>query len=382
MAIKHKLRILAYCSATSGGIAEYAVYQARALQVAGAEVVCLTPPGHLHGRATGVKKLERLPGLIPEGGSGWRKKISMALRIVGSQYSLAWQVLRRRPDLVLLDTYMEYLAPFWVWPHWFLARVCGVRYAATLHDPVRNYIVGPPWWHRFSVRLAYRPLDFVLVHHALPEPSPVPVGVGVVQVPHGLFEVNGVFDRYAVRHEWGIPPDAKVFLAFGYVRDAKNLAYAVRALTQVPDAFLVVAGSLANAKEKPFSYYRERAAECGVPARCRFFDGFVPDAELGKYFAAADFVLLTYAASFHSQSGVLNVAACARKPILASAAPSPLIEAVTRFQLGIAVPPDSPEAVIAGMRQLLSAPPTPRWDEYEASASWSVNARKILEMVG
>ena len=39
----------------------------------------------------------------------------------------------------------------------------------------------------FLCVLAYLPLDFVLVHDKLPEPSPVPARVRVVQVPHGLY---------------------------------------------------------------------------------------------------------------------------------------------------------------------------------------------------
>jgi glycosyltransferase involved in cell wall biosynthesis len=166
------------------------------------------------------------------------------------------------------------------------------------------------------------------------------------------------------------------------VRDGKNLDMAMQALAEVPQAFLVVTGSVASGKEKPFAHYRELAAQLGVLDRCHFAEGFVADDELGKYFAGADFVLLTYAASFHSQSGVLNIAARARKPVLASAAPSPLIESVRKFQLGITVEPDSAAAVVAGMKQLLSAPPLPRWEEYEAVASWAVNAREVLQAAG
>jgi len=107
----------------------------------------------------------------------------------------------------------------------------------------------------------------------------------------------------------GIKPEQKVFLSFGYVRDGKKLDLAIRALKDVPEAVLVVAGSVASTKDKAFKYYKELANEVGVTDRCRFFEGFISDGEMGKYFSAADFMLLSYSASFHSQSGVLNVAA-------------------------------------------------------------------------
>jgi len=93
-------------------------------------------------------------------------------------------------------------------------------------------------------------------------------------------------------------------------------------------------------------------------------------------------VLLTYASSFHSQSGVLNIAAGARKPVLASASPSPLIESVRRFQLGIAVASDSLTAIVEGLRQLLLTPIQPRWQDYEATAAWADNARGVLQAAG
>jgi len=108
----------------------------------------------------------------------------------------------------------------------------------------------------------------------------------------------------------------------------------------------------------------------------------VPDVDLGNYFAGADFINLTYSSSFHSQSGVLHIAANARKPILASASLSPMIEAVTRFHLGVAVEPDSKDAIIGGMRRLIKGGSVPDWDGYEASASWDRNAKIVLEAAG
>jgi glycosyltransferase involved in cell wall biosynthesis len=284
---------------------------------------------------------------------------------------------------VLLDSYVEYLSPIWVDPHILLSRVFGVRYAANLHDPVRSYVIGPKWWHRLSVWLAYQPLDFVLVHHELADPSIVPKRVRVVVAPHGLYALSPTArDPASIRVDWGVPLGMKVFLSFGYVRDGKNLDLVIEALKEVPEAFLVVAGSVASTKDKTFAQYKDLAEGLGVSERCRFFEGFVPDEELGNYFAGADFINLTYSSSFHSQSGVLHIAANAKKPILASASPSPMIQAVTRFRLGVAVEPDSKDAIIRGMRRLIEGGSVPDWEGYEASASWDRNAKIVLEAAG
>ena len=146
----------------------------------------------------------------------------------------------------------------------------------------------------------------------------------------------------------------------------------------VPEAFLVMAGSVASGNDRPFAYYRELAANWAFWIAAIFPKASWPMRNWGNYFAGADFVLLTYASSFHSQSAVLNIAAVARKPVLASASPSPLIESVKNFNLGVTVEPDSVKAIADGMSRLVAAPPSPEWKRYEEAASWNVNARGIL----
>jgi glycosyltransferase involved in cell wall biosynthesis len=380
--MKSSPKILIFSPSSSGGIAEHTFYQAKALEKNGAKVLCLVSPSFLDGRKSEFETIPCLPDPV-EGASGIWKKLRMAWRIISSRYILAWQIIRHRPDLVLLDSYVEYLAPLWVDPHIFLSRIIGFRYAANLHDPVRSYVIGPKWWHRLSVWLAYQPLDFVLVHHELADHSIVPERVKVVVAPHGLYDVNlGDFEGQRVSEEWGIQPGQKVFLSFGYVRDGKNLDLAIRALKEVSEAVLVIAGTVASTKDKTFQDYKDLAQQLGVAGRCRFFEGYLRDEELGRYFAGTDYVLLTYSADFHSQSGVLNLAAKARKPVLASASPSPMIEAVTRYHLGVAVKPDSSEAIVEGMKKLGKGEVVPNWDAYEASASWDLNARRVLETGG
>jgi glycosyltransferase involved in cell wall biosynthesis len=371
-------KILIFSPSSNGGIAEHTFYQARALEKAGAKVLCLVTTSFLGGRKTDFETIPCLPDSV-KGRSGLAKKFRIAWLIIWSRYVLAWQIIKFRPDLILLDSYVEYLSPLWIDPHILFSRILGFCYAANLHDPVRSYAIGPRWWHALSIWLAYQPINLVLVHHELRDLSLVPKRVKVVVAPHGLYDVNlSDYESQQVKEGWGIQPWQKVFLSFGYVRDGKNLDLAIKALAEVPEAVLVVAGSVASTKDRPFSFYKGLADELDVTDRCRFCEGFVSDQEMGRYFAGTDFMLLTYSASFHSQSGVLNVAAKARKQILASASPSPMMNAVSKYLLGITVEPDSKDAIVSGMRRLLHGTSTPRWDEYESAASWDENAKVLL----
>ena len=180
-------------------------------------------------------------------------------------------------------------------------------------------------------------------------------------------------------------PDV-VFLAFGFIRDNKNLDLVIRALVSCPEAYLVVMGKAQSQKDKPVSFYLNLAKELGVETRVKFYDAFVPDEKLGSYFAAADVVVLTYDGTFHSQSGVLNVAARARRPVLASSGESPLKDCVQKYNLGVFVAPDSEDAIARGMKQVASdewrvTGCDPNWSGYEAYASWDVNVQRILDAV-
>lgn len=409
------MKVMLFTPSALGGIAEHSHYQARALEKArdaSLSVVMLCSPNFLEGRRVDFKK-----ALVFADGLSFFSRFSGRIgvmldkswKMVGDQWRFVWEILVRRPDVVILSSYSEYLSPFWIWPHWILARCFGLVYVANLHDPVRDYVVGPQWWHELSVRMAYWPIRVAVVHQKLPEPSPLPKHVEVVEAPVGVYDLQEVaVDSLAIRAAWGatasycdvtlatshllpVTPTASdvVFLAFGFIRDNKNLDLVIRAMVDNPRALLVVMGRTQSQKDKPVEFYQNLAQELGLGERVRFFNEFVPDEKLAGYFAAADVVVLTYDKTFHSQSGVLNVAARARRPVLASAGESPLRECVERFKLGVFVEPDNLDALEQGMAYLINAKwemrnrqcGEPDWEGYEAFASWDVNVEKILQAV-
>ena len=379
------MRILIHCSASSGGLAEHVHYQAQAFQRRGAEVTVLCPTDFLRGRPLNyalariyrpLQGRAKRPGFWPRIAS-LAKKTAIYLAI---QWRLGLEIFKRKPDFVLLDSYAEYLSPFWVWPHLALAKLCDMIYVANLHDPVRDFVVGPKWWHNWSVSLAYSPIRLGVVHQHLTEREVIPPHVAVVEAPVGVYDLQEAkIDPREVRRAWGAGEGTVVFLSFGFIRDNKNVDLLIRALVANPEAMLVVMGSAQSSTNKPLSFYRNLADDLGVSERVVFREEFVPDEALAGYFTAADFIAITYNQTFHSQSGVLNVAARARRRVLASAGESPLKSSVTDYRLGEFVEPDDAEAVANGIRQLCRqargevSQPKPDWDGYKAYASWGRN---------
>jgi hypothetical protein len=127
-------------------------------------------------------------------------------------------------------------------------------------------------------------------------------------------------------------------------------------------------------------YYQMLADDLGLSKRVFISDEFVGDEKRLSYFQAADYILLTYAGSFHSQTATLTTAVNARRQVLASSGASPMEDLVRHFGLGVYVEPDSSDAVADGMATLLHGKlPEPDWEGYEAHATWETNVTRLLQ---
>lgn len=390
--------ILVFNPGQQGGIVKYAWHQADALERLGCSVAVLCDKDS---ELEAARRACAIFGLIPDPPNDKRRgrlvRLFCLLRqLLLNQLILFRAVLNRRPDVVLLSSYSEYLSPFWVWLQLAASKLTGVTFVAVLHDPVRNFAVGPSWWHKLSVQIAYWPLSAVFVHQRPPAEAKIPPYVRVYEVPHGLFPVGKpARSCEELRGEWGVPEEAVVFLSFGFIRDSKNLDLLIRALVDNPTACLVVAGRVqSESVNKPVAFYEKLARDLGVSRRVKFIAKFIPDEDIVGYFQATDVLALTYSASFHSQSGVLNTAAHVDKPLLASCGPGPLRDCVEKFGLGDFVAPDDAEAVSAGVARLIDfvnarrrgdllplRSPRMDWSGYREYASWVRNARIVMEAI-
>jgi glycosyltransferase involved in cell wall biosynthesis len=285
-------------------------------------------------------------------------------------------------DVLLIACYAEYFSPFWAG---ILRRVArkGLVIGTIAHDPVRDFVLGPVWWHRWSVRQAYSFVSHVFAHDETPVDfgGPKPDRIKVHVIPHGPFEIAAPReDRDLLRRRYGFQPTDTVFLSFGQIRDGKNLDRFLRAMTGLPDSVkLLVGGSGGGGSQRLPDFYVALAAQLGVAHRCVWDLRYIPDAETGDLFSVSDYVLLTYSARFRSASGVLNAAVGGRRKVLASSGPGPLKSVVERYHLGVFVEPDQDDAILQGARELIKSEVMPDWVRYERENSWEENARRVIE---
>ena len=234
-------RLLLFCPASVGGIADYTHAQANALAGQGVEVSLLCNLNWPHSTNTGVRQLREIPlpvlqvNKLPR----WASRVRTAISILRSYGTLVRVIERDGHRRVLLASYIEYLAP--TWAGWLreLARN-GVVFGAIVHDPVRDYVVGPGWWHKRSVAAGYSFLREAFVHAAINLDTVRPMGnMRTTVIPHGPFAFPAASkSREQVRCELGIPRDGRVLLAFGHLRDGKNLDLVLIFLSGAPRCVL------------------------------------------------------------------------------------------------------------------------------------------------
>ena len=374
------MRLLYYSPGSSGGAADCAHEQANALAGQGVEVELLCTSAWRTGR--GEKYRVNPVLLAPRRGSSprWLRHLVLGRLLLKNISILANRIVKGGFHNVLFGAYSEYLAPLWAAKLRRLAAK-GVVFGAVVHDPVRDFQVGPLWWHRRSVAAAYSFLSHAFVHEAIELDTVRPMPrLQTTVVPHGpLSFPRASLSGPEVRRQLSLPLDSKVMLSFGYIRDGKNLDLILKAMVEFPELYLVVAGSLSSGSQRPAKYYQDLAGRLGIAERCRWVIRFVPDEEIGNLFAASDLLLLTYNKSFRSASGVLNTAVFYRKPCLVSSGPGSLASAVKKFDLGIWVEPDDLDELKSGIGRWQRQPPIPKWEAYESENSWGRNAELVIE---
>ena len=380
MADSKQPKFLVYAPSDVGGLAEHINYQVRELVKRGIQVDVLATNAFMSHNRPSYRISYVLLGKVAFG----NRYLKGAFNVLGdiiNFYVLAWYVIFRRPTVVFTDSYSEYFSPFWVWPHLLFSRVCGVTYATNLHDPVRDFRIGPVWFHDLSNRLVFAIYSVLLIHEKLPAECRLSDRIQVHEVPVGVYETTAEIDSSETfPSPISVPENGRLFLSYGFLRDNKNLDLFIRAMVEQPDAYLIVAGRNQSTKDKGFPFYEALAEECGVKDRIHFDEGFISEAKTDYYFRLCDYIVLTYDKSFRSQSGVVNIAANYKKPVIASSGSSPLQKCVEDYSLGVFCEPDSLDGLTAGLARLLSPDNSvePDWNGYVRYASWNTNIEILL----
>ena len=229
----------------------------------------------------------------------------------------------------------------------------GAKCVMTMHDIFPHESDGPSP----ALRHCYDLLDGVALHapenaerfNQLCRPS---ARVQQALIPHGDYEfLAHPIPTEQARAALNISPTKKVLLFFGYIRKYKGLDILLQALEQLvkteSDILLLVAGK----PHGELTEYTDRIAAAGLAPNVRFISEYIPMAHTGRYFSAADIVVLPYRKV--DQSGVVPLAAAYRKPVVVTHVGG-LSTQVNDGTTGRIVPPENPEKLAAAIRDMLT----------------------------
>jgi glycosyltransferase involved in cell wall biosynthesis len=169
-------------------------------------------------------------------------------------------------------------------------------------------------------------------------------------------------------------------LFFGLVRAYKGLDLLLDAFGQVKDQLpnlkLIVAGEFYEEEDK----YRAQIANNGLNDRVIIKNEFIADADLRKYFGAADLIVQPYKSA--TQSGVTQVAFHFEKPMLVTNVGG-LGEIVHDHKMGYAVEPNAKaiaEAITDYHTNNRQADYTEYLIQQKANYSWSKLADTFIKI--
>lgn len=157
--------------------------------------------------------------------------------------------------------------------------------------------------------------------------------------PHPIYDHYGErLSRETALSLLNLGPDSRYVLFFGFIRAYKGLdlllgAFADNRLRQ-QNAKLIVAGEFYGDSEP----YLKQIRDLGIEDRVVLYNDFIPDAEVNRYFSAADIVAQPYKTA--TQSGVTQIAFHFEKPMLVTNVGG-LPEIVPDGKIGYVTEPDA-----------------------------------------
>ena len=306
---------------------------ASALGARGHDVVLLSGP-FLHGDVPEPDHYEREEVFLPLSARlfAGSPRSPLRLPVKALEYAPSWRrVLRRIKDADVV--HVQWLPR----PELDLRRLRRVAsrrpLVLTAHDVIpRRRRARAIWPEVLSIP------ERIVVHSTRAVDELAALGVPrdhVVRIAHPVFEAKEL-----------PPPTGRTLLFFGLIREYKGLDVLIRALAQMPDVRLVVAGDPVD----PVAAVRELAQQQGVDERIEWRLHFVPENEIEELLTQAAAVVLPYREL--DSSGVLATAIGYRRAVVVTDVGS-LGEIVREFDAGEVVVPGDVDALAAGCLRLL-----------------------------
>lgn len=227
-------------------------------------------------------------------------------------FETARKIKKEAPDLLIIQWWHPYFTPC----YWILTRL--LRKMTTIfvcHNVFPHERFSMDKW---LTKLALKGGDGYIVQskadaNDLRTILPDAVVRQTVHPTYNAFKFANI-SKETARKSLKIENSTKILLFFGFVREYKGLKYLIQAMPQIIEIYqdikLLVVGDFDKNKEM----YMKLISEHKVKQYIEMYDGYIPDKEVEKYFAACDLVVLPYESA--TQSGIVQIAYGFEKPVV------------------------------------------------------------------
>lgn len=253
---------------------------------------------------------------------------------------VAGRIKKQKPELIILQWWHPYFAPcFWsICKLLRREKILFVCHNVFPHERfpldrlLTKWTLGCGRYFITQSKMDARDLLSVK-HDAVYRVTPHPT--------YGMFCRQGMSMQKA-REQLQIDQGQRVLLFFGFVRKYKGLQYLLEAMKLLKErdfkVQLWVVGDFGEDKDE----YVEQIRAFEIGDQVQMVQGYVPDDEVEKYFAASDLVVLPYLSA--TQSGIVQIAFGFEKPVLVTEVGG-LPDVVTNGKTGYVVEPRSAEMI-------------------------------------
>lgn len=263
----------------------------------------------------------------------------------------AQKIRREKPDAVILQWWHPYFAPcYWLLSH-FLGK-CKVIFICHNVFPHERFPLD-----RFLTKLTLRRGDGFIVqsHQDEDDLCAILPGARHILTPHptyNAFKIRNI-TMEGGRAQLQMPPDVPMLLFFGFIREYKGLRHLLKAMPTIrkalKQAVLWVVGDFGGEESK--ASYLQLIEQLELGDSIRLVEGYVPDEEVEKYFAAADLVICPYESA--TQSGIVQIAYGFEKPVVVTDVGG-LPDVVIDEKTGYVVPNKDSEAIAKAVIRFFS----------------------------
>jgi len=258
----------------------------------------------------------------------------------------AHYIRKNNPDMVIMQWWHPYFAPCYILLSMFMGRQKLV-YVCHNVFPHERFPMD-----KKLTKWALKKGKHFIVHAAkeAEELLQIKPAADYAVTPHPTYNVFRFenMTKMQARKKLGISIDQKVLLFFGFVRPYKGLKHLLNALPRIVESLgdikLMVVGEFAGEEAK--QEYTSQIANLGVLPYVTIKNGYMPDKEVEKYFAACDMVVLPYEDA--TQSGIVQIAFGFEKPVIVTRVGG-LPDVVKDNFTGYVVPPCNSDSLAAAV---------------------------------